>query len=823
MPGAQGHITVRRRAKNGKNGSDAITAYLSITAVTVDCNSSGVPKASAYNQIEFGMRKGETALNCVVRKINGTAVTSKTVNNITLTYTSGILRYSFNTSDAIASTVFEIELYSAGEDAARTVSIAFVASKQGTQGLQGKSLRPRGQWKSANFSTSTETIYNNSAWSDYITYLFASPATIGGVVYRKMKYRLLDTIASYTMLGNGKANIVYTDGTTSQNVNVVVPSGTLASNTVWQAFNDMKDISTNFLIADSISAENTSTAEAFIGTNGVVNEDGTIGVGDAVGWAVNSGQIRHTQSGLTLTSDGCLKDPNGVSIKVGGKMMSESVNLLPYGNIPADIMGGTYVHYVKSCYILGSYTETIGANILLFNNTSGSTLSYRSLVPSKRIKLKPNTTYRFYIYGGVAVAGSNTNQSVYHTVTLYSSEDATTGGVPHSSTGSWEYNRAPRMVSSSFTTDDTHTWMGIEILFPSIVADRQIAILGLMLSEGSSTLTEFVLPSIEGDTKESLLATGIDIDKKQINLFAEMLNCFNLQGDKTAWLDSMGNFTIAGVLNNLINKLNDNNYSSFGYYYEDANVLYLNPLRCGRYVEFDAGAHDLDITLPSYYYGALLPTKTVDEYGNTTSRYTLNELRQMVGKSIMFMPKNQGISSPTLTCDIMFSRHYQYGDLNNMDNNNGYYTLQRVNDAIAFKANSQSFFIHAHCMTGKYNGFECIYWEVELLPAVIEQPVINSVLNTAVNYDSVTPALQQDLDNNNKVFNASEISSVYQSNGYLYITKPLGYTIKIYTNAAATEDYNITPTPMTGASYTVYKIPNYTGSRNLYLKFTPSN
>ena len=274
---------------------------------------------------------------------------------------------------------------------------------------------------------------------------------------------------------------------------------------------------------------------------------------------------------------------------------------------------------------------------------------------------------------------------------------------------------------------------------------------------------------------------------------------------------------LRGVLNNMINNLTPSNYNKFGCLYN--TDLYINPLKCGQYVEFEVDIQQLNLVLPSYAYGMQLPIKSEVENEDTMdieyTYYTLNELRQMVGKSIMFMPKNQGLSAPILKSAVLFLRNYQYNDLSSVTTESGYYDLTRINE-LSFAASSQSFFIHAHCMTGVYNSRECIYWEVEAIAAVLESPVIVGITSDSTLYTTHTLELHNKLEE--KVLDGNAENVVTQNNGYFYIDCPKELKPHIETYGG---ELNLTR--LSQGNYLdsyVWRVANYTGERNLIVTFT---
>lgn len=180
---------------------------------------------------------------------------------------------------------------------------------KGIQGIAGAVLRPRGSYDATSLSEFAGILRNDSTYIDYIRFVSGNSISF---------YKLRSGYVSWTKTTATKAN-----GTTET---AKLPN---ASNTQWEVFDNLGAVSAAFLIAGTVSAETTSTCEAFIGTSGATaKEDGNIGLADdANGWAINGGQIRHTKTGLTLTADGRIYDPDGLHLSAGNNTLSVRPNL----------------------------------------------------------------------------------------------------------------------------------------------------------------------------------------------------------------------------------------------------------------------------------------------------------------------------------------------------------------------------------------------------------------------------------------------------------------------------------------------------------------
>lgn len=204
--------------------------------------------------------------------------------------------------------------------------------------------------------------------------------------------------------------------------------------------------------------------------------------------------------------------------------------------------------------------------------------------------------------------------------------------------------------------------------------------------------------------------------------------------------------TLQGVMNNLIQIINSTNKGFFGY--DDGLKYYINPLNVGQYILFEdnvgTGSY-LQINLPiayAYQYNGVWYTKFGGKKASDT-RFTLEEMRMMVGKKIYILPKSinselrisfyTGDGEPTSTdASLLLVKQQHYGSTTGNDDiadliSEGRYTqlvtmLEAVNNYPT--TGNQQFYI-LECKVGRYHGSECIYWELEAtgqtLSGVIEQ------------------------------------------------------------------------------------------------------
>lgn len=157
--------------------------------------------------------------------------------------------------------------------ARKTVSIT--KQKQGTTGLSGPLLRPRGTWK-ANTS-----YINNSQYRDTVMY-------------------------------NGNTYVC----------RVSHVSGSSFDVTKWTQFNEFINVATEVLLAQNATIDVLGTAGIFIGN-----------LEKTEGWVMTEGSIKHNVSGLELTRDGRLVDPDGLEFSVGGIENAVQGTMQSGGNI----------------------------------------------------------------------------------------------------------------------------------------------------------------------------------------------------------------------------------------------------------------------------------------------------------------------------------------------------------------------------------------------------------------------------------------------------------------------------------------------------------
>ena len=157
------------------------------------------------------------------------------------------------------------------------VRIGAIDGENGEPGLPGALLRPRGVWKA-------NTPYiNNSQFRDTVTY-------------------------------NGNTYVCRTDHTSGISFDV----------TKWTLFNEFINVATEVLLAQNATIDVLGTSGIFVGN-----------LEKTQGWVMTEGTIKHNVTGLELTADGRLINPDGLEFSVGGienavqDTMKSSENIVP--------------------------------------------------------------------------------------------------------------------------------------------------------------------------------------------------------------------------------------------------------------------------------------------------------------------------------------------------------------------------------------------------------------------------------------------------------------------------------------------------------------
>lgn len=306
-------VPIVKSGGKGDPGKDAISLHCSAYNLIFECNEDGKALAENTKNVQCYLLKGDTRISSSgIKSVNG-KTSNFSVNNFSVSFLpDSTLGITASAGAAISDTTLNIIVESSQLGVSMECSVGIARAIKGAKGIQGLSgavLRPRGSYDATSLSEFTGVLRNDSTYIDYIRFVSDSSISF---------YKLRSGYVSWTKTTATKAN-----GTTET---AKLPN---ASTTQWEVFDNLGAVSAAFLIAGTVSAETTSTCEAFIGTSGATaQENGAIGLtSDANGWAINGGQIRHTKTGLTLTADGRIYDPDGLHLSAGNNTLSVRPNL----------------------------------------------------------------------------------------------------------------------------------------------------------------------------------------------------------------------------------------------------------------------------------------------------------------------------------------------------------------------------------------------------------------------------------------------------------------------------------------------------------------
>lgn len=691
------------KGDTGDKGQDSVTLYVSEPVVTVQADSNGFPlKNVTGKELPIRMYKGGVEVSdAVVATINGEP-TQQTLNGITLTRSGNKLLYSVVTPRAVSPLVCTVTVYSASLVVTRECVISFAIAMQGEkgetgaqgiQGMQGKTMRRRGDYTKT-LATTNDTIYNNSSWMDWI-------------IYEGKKYRLRDNVLAWT-----KSIVVLSDGTT---VNGTYPPH--SSSPYWEEFSELRDAAFSFIIARGLDVDNASICEAFIGTTGATaNDDETVSLASgANGWAITGGQIRHTKTGLTLTADGYISDPDGLHMRVGGEKVRR--NLIPNAYFDktdgitalsgAYVMISSAIKYGKSCIMVagGSQSGTYTTNDILMATVK------------KRVKLNANKTYTMSYCGRAAVGSKEGNAACGAKIRLYSAETGGTLITQISLPALLESNVFSRSSISFSTTSVVYFdyCLGVGGFSPN---GNSYYFDAVKLEEGAA-------PSEMSNSEQAdLLATGIDIEQGKITFTADNFIYRNNKGETTALIDDSGNMTIAGVYNNEVNDITDANANKYGVHTN--HLFYLDPLKCPAVIRMNINGLS-KIILPVAYNGNT-PSKLTtyiegSKAGNSVIPHSLEEMRQCIGKKIWLLrgenlmdklvELQSGGGDNSERPNLLMHVSDNMGDLANITGSVNLVESAAIGHKISGTDYASRNFIF-ECKMGVYNGYECIYWEIRV-------------------------------------------------------------------------------------------------------------
>lgn len=256
------------KSKQGFDGDPAVTYRLSVSDIAVRQTSSGLRIPELLTAESFVQTAGDVPVlypaYFVVEGIERNAL-----RTVLLSATSPVSSVSFPPLEGYES--FEITLYkdyseeTGFQNRLDRENVPVLCDGADGVGVTGAVLRPRGEW------SSTKIYGCFSSYRDVVIY---------------------GTDRKYYAAKEGIGSI---------------PAGILPTNTVyWEPFDDYENIATGLLLAD----------------NAYINILGTSGI--RIGnyphcWEITSGSISHRVSGLSLTAEGTLSDPDGSHLLVGDK------------------------------------------------------------------------------------------------------------------------------------------------------------------------------------------------------------------------------------------------------------------------------------------------------------------------------------------------------------------------------------------------------------------------------------------------------------------------------------------------------------------------
>mgnify|MGYP004594471387 CR=1 FL=1 len=586
----------------GADGVSALTASVTPSSIVIDCDSEGRSKEAGNRTFSFHVFDGDSQTESY------TVAYGSIASCFQLNASLNKLAWSKGSSIVSAS----IDISISCKDRTVHLSVPVVANKQGASSLgqMSKMARNRGAF------SSLQTYFNNEFWSDYVrvgsSYIFFLGDSVERWDGREGKY--------YYKGGSGLATeSLYPSASASGDI---MDGGRV----IWKRVSNVGDLAAGRIIADSINSGNANIGEVFIGktSTGAVDIQGGVSVDDSAdGWLIQSGRIVHTKTGLSLTSDGYLDNPDGLHLSVSGKptnaVLPPSANMLPdpilnnprhFGYdedkkaIPVHGIGTT-----SSDYFWATSLVQTGSSSTFLNFTSpwaddgGRVVSFHfgaDYVPSQSkyvhtwyVKsnraailtsipldgssdMKQRNIYTFSVWAKNASADFLFNTLVEARVFVSALGNECSWiylGIERSTCGG-----GVRMIASGIASE-IDGWVQHYVTFE--------VVFGSSAQSGSATYAEKAyfdwMPYVNAKKKNmyvsfagaklekgdkptpmtylsgSLKRAGIDILKGEIVLTADKFLCQNLEGEKTAWLDDTGVFMANGVFTSPVNIIDWNN------------------------------------------------------------------------------------------------------------------------------------------------------------------------------------------------------------------------------------------------------------------------
>lgn len=271
---ARGQITIW----NYKDGDDAYSVILNHDTHAVACDPSGnalVGELGPSGKAVFALSAYKGATKLTMRYAGAASAAGictwkfGTISGCSAAQISGS-NEKFYISTMTADSAYVEVVCSVDGKASVTRRVTIVRQKKGDAGApgrQGRAIRPRGIW-------TARTLYMyNEEYRDV-------------VIYNNSVYIVKATHTSAVSFDSSQ----------------------------WEPFNEFINVATSVLLANKGYIDVLGAARLFVGDTN-----------KSTGWEMTNGYIRHTGSGLTLTSDGRLHDPDGLHLSVGGKTVQDIV------------------------------------------------------------------------------------------------------------------------------------------------------------------------------------------------------------------------------------------------------------------------------------------------------------------------------------------------------------------------------------------------------------------------------------------------------------------------------------------------------------------
>ena len=586
----------------GLPGVSALTASVTPSSIVIDCDSEGRAKESGNRTFSFHVFDGDSQTESY------TVAYGSIASCFQLNASLNKLAWSKGSSIVSASTDISISC----KDRTVHLSVPVVANKQGASSLGqlSKMARNRGAF------SSLQTYFNNEFWSDYVRVGSSFIFFLGDSVERwdgqegKYYYKGGSGLATESLYPSASASGDIMDG----------------GRVIWKRVSNVGDLAAGRIIADSINSGNANIGEVFIGKTsaGAVDIQGGVSVDDSAdGWLIQSGRIVHTKTGLSLTADGYLDNPDGLHLSVSGKptnaVLPPSANMLPdpilnnphhFGYdegkkaIPVHGIGTTSSDefYATSLVHTGSSSTFLnftspwaddGGRVVSLHFGAGyvpsqSKYVYTGYVKSNRVAIltsvplegssdmKQRNIYTFSVWAKNASSDFLFNSLAEARVYVDAKGDECSWlylGIERSAS-----NGGVRTIASGIASE-VDGWVQYYVTFE--------VVFGSSAQSGSATYADKAyfdwMPYVNAKKKNmyvsyagaklekgdkptpmtylsgSLKRAGIDISKGEVVLTADKFLCQNLEGEKTAWLDDTGVFIANGVFTSPVNIIDWNN------------------------------------------------------------------------------------------------------------------------------------------------------------------------------------------------------------------------------------------------------------------------